>query len=147
MKKYLIGLVLLTFGASVSAEECAAVVESNDMMQFNVNAMTVPASCESYTVTLKHVGQIPKQAMGHNWVLSTTANVQEIVNLSFGAGLENNYLPPGDDRVLAATKVIGGGEEDSVTFDVSMLSADESYTFFCSFPGHYAVMKGTLTVK
>ena len=42
------------------------------------------------------------------------------------------------------TKVIGGGESDSVTFDVSKLAAGQDYTYFCSFPGHFAMMKGTL---
>ena len=45
------------------------------------------------------------------------------------------------------TDVIGGGEETAVTFDVKALAAGEDYTFFCSFPGHIGVMKGTLTVK
>ncbi|MNR67194.1 Azurin [compost metagenome] len=49
-----------------------------------------------------------------------------------------------DARVIAHTKVIGGGQSDSVTFDVSKLAAGTDYTYFCSFPGHFALMKGTL---
>ena len=44
----------------------------------------------------------------------------------------------------AHTKIIGGGESDSVTFPVAKLAAADSYTFFCSFPGHSSIMKGTL---
>jgi azurin len=60
------------------------------------------------------------------------------------AGLDNNYIKPGDDRVIAHTKVVGGGESDSVTFDVAKLKAGQDYMFFCSYPGHAALMKGTL---
>ena len=63
------------------------------------------------------------------------------------AGAAADYLKADDARVIAHTKMIGGGESDSVTFPVSKLAAGESYVFFCSFPGHFALMKGTLTVK
>ena len=43
-----------------------------------------------------------------------------------------------------STKVLGPGESDSVTFSVKKLTATVSYTFFCSFPGHSGIMKGTL---
>jgi len=42
------------------------------------------------------------------------------------------------------SKIVGGGETDSVTFAVTKLGAADSYTYFCSFPGHSAIMKGTL---
>jgi azurin len=44
-------------------------------------------------------------------------------------------------------RVIGGGETDSVSFDVSKLKAGDSYAWFCSFPGHASIMKGTLTLS
>ncbi|MOA66788.1 Azurin [compost metagenome] len=63
------------------------------------------------------------------------------------AGIDKDYLKDGDARVIAHTKVIGAGENDSVTFDVSKLAAGEKYGFFCSFPGHISMMKGTVTLK
>ena len=43
--------------------------------------------------------------------------------------------------------MIGGGEESSVTFNLSALEAGQDYIFFCSFPGHYALMKGQFIVE
>lgn len=146
MKKLIVAMTVL-FSGFAFGEECAATIESNDMMQYNMSEMSAPASCESYTVTLKHTGTLPAQVMGHNWVLSKTADAQPIAGDGVSAGLDNDYIKPGDERVIAHTKVIGGGEETTVTFDVSKLSASESYTFFCSFPGHIGVMKGTLKVS
>ncbi|MCY1552809.1 Azurin [compost metagenome] len=62
------------------------------------------------------------------------------------AGLDKDYLKADDARIIAHTKMIGGGESDSVTFEVSKLAAGESYEFFCSFPGHVSMMKGTLAL-
>lgn len=126
------------------AAQCEQVIESNDAMQFNVKEMTVDKACTEFTVTLKHVGKLPKNAMGHNWVLTTQADLQPVANDGIAAGLDKDYLKADDARVLAHTKIIGGGETTSVTFDVAKLKAGENYAFFCSFPGHSSMMKGTL---
>lgn len=126
------------------AAQCETTIEGNDAMQFNVKEITVDKSCEKYTVHLKHVGKLPVAAMGHNWVLTKQADMQATATDGMAAGASNDYLKPGDDRIIAHTKLIGGGQEDSVTFDVSKLKAGEDYAYFCSFPGHWAVMKGTL---
>jgi azurin len=62
------------------------------------------------------------------------------------AGPTNNYVDPSDKRVIAHTKVVGGGESTSVTFPMSALKAGESYTYECTFPGHNGVMIGKLTI-
>ncbi|MCK2182531.1 azurin [Halomonas getboli] len=126
-------------------ESCQLTIEANDQMQFDQDAMSVPASCDEVTVTLEHTGQMQASVMGHNWVLSDTSDYQAVAQAGMNAGLENDYLPADDDRVLAATEVIGGGESTSVTFSTEGL-AGRDLTFFCSFPGHYSMMKGTFTV-
>lgn len=126
------------------AATCDTTVEANDAMQFNVSEITIDKSCKEFTVNLKHVGKLPAAAMGHNWVLAKQADMQGVATDGIAAGLDNNYVKPGDTRVIAHTKVVGGGQSDSVKFDVSKLTAGENYEFFCSFPGHSAIMKGTL---
>ena len=84
--------------------------------------------------------------MGHNWVLSTAADVQGIATDGIASGAAGSYLKAGDARVLASTSLIGGGESTSVTFSVADIAAGE-YTFFCSFPGHWGVMKGTFKLS
>ena len=129
-----------------AADSCEQVIEGNDMLQFNLKEMKVSAACDSVTVTLKHTGVMAAEVMGHNWVLTTDSDFMPVATAAAGAGLENNYVPVGDDRVLSATSIIGGGEETSVTFSIGSLSAGDDYTFFCSFPGHYAIMKGSFKV-
>ncbi|AQZ35142.1 azurin [Pseudomonas sp. LPH1] len=128
------------------AAECAVDVESTDRMTFNTQAISVSKSCKTFTVNLKHTGSLPKTAMGHNWVLSKTADMPGVATDGISAGPDASYLKAGDERVIAHTDLIGGGESTSVTFDVSKLAAGEDYSFFCSFPGHYSLMKGSLAL-
>ena len=128
------------------AAECAVDVESTDQMSFNTQAISVSKSCKTFTVNLKHTGSLPKTAMGHNWVLSKTADMPGVATDGISAGPDASYLKAGDERVIAYTDLIGGGESTSVTFDVSKLAAGEDYSFFCSFPGHYSLMKGSLAL-
>ena len=147
MKKTLMTLALLAAGgiaAPAMAADCAVTVEGNDQMQFNVKNIEVPKSCKSYTVTLKHVGKMPKSSMGHNMVLTTTADATATAADGMKAGAAADYVKAGDTRVIAHTKVIGGGEATSMTIDVAKLKAGTDYTYFCSFPGHSFIMKGAL---
>jgi azurin len=139
---------LVAAGPLLAADAaCSVEIEGTDTMQFNKTSIEVPQSCAEFEVTLKHVGKLPKAAMGHNWVLTSTAEMQAVATDGMTASLDNDHLKPGDTRVIAHTKMIGGGETTSVTVPVAKLKVGESYSFFCSFPGHWALMKGTLTVK
>jgi azurin len=138
---------LALLGSAVQAEECSITIDSTDQMRFDTDAMTIPSSCEEYTVNLTHSGNMAKNVMGHNWVLSKTSDLQGVAMDGMSAGLDNDYIKPGDERVIAHTKIIGAGETTSVTFDPSVLEVGGDYSFFCSFAGHYALMKGTVTVE
>ena len=85
--------------------------------------------------------------MGHNWVLSKTADAQNVAQTGWSEGLENNYLQKGDKRIIANTSVVGGGESASVEFNTTELEDGGDYTFFCSFVGHYFAMNGKFNVS
>lgn len=143
-------LLIATLGLSagaVSAQTCSVDIASTDAMKFDKDVIAVDKNCKDFTVNLTHSGKLAKKVMGHNWVLSEAANVQGAAIDGMKAGLENDYVKPDDARVIAFTEVIGGGEKTSVTFSVDKLDASAEYTFFCSFPGHWSVMRGTLSVK
>jgi len=144
----LVAVSLLTLASSqLMAAECKVDVDSTDQMSFNTKEITIDKSCKTFTVNLTHSGNLPKNVMGHNWVLSKSADMAGIAADGMGAGIDKNYLKEGDTRVIAHTKIIGAGEKDSVSFDVSKLTAGESYEFFCSFPGHNSMMKGAVLLK
>lgn len=127
-------------------QDCNQTIEGNDLIQFNLAEMRVSASCAEVTVTLRHVGMLPANAMGHNWVLAATSDYVAVAQAGQSAG-PPSFLPADDPRVIAATEIIGGGEQTSVTFDISDLEPGGDYTFFCSFPGHYVLMNGKFIIE
>ena len=136
-------LAALAMPRFAHADPCKLEISGNDQMQYDKHELAAPATCQEITVTLHHSGKLPKQAMGHDWVLVSAADVTAVANAGMGAGLANDYVAPGDKRVLAHTKVIGGGETTSVTFPTSILKPGGAYKYLCTFPGHYTTMNGT----
>jgi azurin len=124
------------------ADPCKLEISGNDQMQYDKQELSAPASCKEITVTLHHAGKLPREAMGHNWVLVSAVDFAAVANAGMGAGLPNDYVAPGDKRVLAHTKTIGGGDTTSVTFPSSLLKPGGSYKYLCTFPGHNALMHG-----
>jgi azurin len=127
-----------------SAEPCSVVIHSTDQMTYDLKTITVPQTCQRFTVSLKHTGTLPKNIMGHNWVLAKKEDIKGVTTDGAAAGEADDYIQPGDKRVLAHTRLIGGGETDSVTFDTDVLQAGQAYEFFCSYPFHSTMMKGGL---
>ena len=144
LRKFVVASAIALASLPAFAAECAVEVNSTDQMTFETKSIDVSKSCKTFTVTLKHTGTMPKQVMGHNWVLSKTADAQAIATDGIAAGVDNDYIKAGDERVIAHTKLIGGGETATVSFDVAKLEAGTPYEFFCSFPGHIGLMKGEL---
>jgi azurin len=124
-------------------EVLEVVIESNDQMKYNLDRIDVQAG-QTVRLTLKHVGQMAKEAMGHNWVLlAKGTDIAEFGGAS-AAAADNDYIPADlESQVIAHTSTIGGGEEVTIEF-----TAPEKgiYDFICSFPGHYSMMRGKFVV-
>tara|TARA_Y100000588_G_scaffold361036_1_gene421463 strand:- start:393 stop:845 length:453 start_codon:yes stop_codon:yes gene_type:complete len=148
MKKIniVISILILLQSNYLLAESCEQTIEGNDMLQFNLKEMSISSNCSEVTVILNHTGQLPANIMGHNWVLTNTNDFMAVAQAGGAAGPDAEYIPQGDSRVIAASSMIGGGETTSVTFSTNNLDASGDYTFFCSFPGHYAIMKGNFKI-
>lgn len=139
-------LVSLAAAPAMAADDaCELTITGNDQMQFDKDELSVPASCDEVTLTLEHSGEMDIETMGHNWVLTATEDYEDVAQAGMNEGLENDYLPQDDDRIIAHTEVIGGGDSTTITFSTDDL-ADRDLTFFCSFPGHYSIMKGSFNV-
>ncbi|HEU5135257.1 MAG TPA: azurin [Steroidobacteraceae bacterium] len=138
-----LSLVLAAPGAFAADKVCKVDIAGTDQMSFDKKEIAVAADCTEVEITLKHTGKMTVQQMGHNWVLSKTSDMQSVANDGLTAGVANDHIKKGDTRVIAYTKLIGGGQTTSVKFPTSALKKGEAYTYFCTFPGHVALMKGT----
>lgn len=132
--------------ASPADTACQTVVEAGDDMKYNKTEINISKSCKEYTITLKHMGTMPKAAMGHDLVIAKSEDVDGVAKDGAAAGAENDFIKAGDERIIAHTKLIGSGEEATVKVDTSKFSAGNKYEFFCTFPGHLAMMRGTVNL-
>ena len=124
-----------------NSKETVIIINSNDMMKFDQNELRVFEG-QKITLTLNHTGKMSKEIMGHNFVLlKKKTDLSDFAQRAMLAR-ENEYIPKGDETI-AYTKMIGGGESDTITFTAPEKG---SYTYICTFPGHYGLMKGVLIV-
>jgi len=142
----LAAISLLGIAGNVMAADkvCKIEITGSDQMQYDKKELAVAADCTQVELTLHHSGKLPAQAMGHNWVLAKSADMGGVVSDGISAPFADDHIKKGDARVIAHTKIVGGGQSASVTFPTSALKAGEAYSFFCTFPGHSALMKGVL---
>lgn len=135
---------LMLLAPVAHAKTCKIAIEANDQMQFNQNEIKIAADCTQVSLTLKHTGKLAANVMGHNWVLAKTSEFRSLAMAGGKASQADSYVPRGDARAIAFTKVLGGGESTTLTIPTSKLTRGGDYTFFCSFPGHWNMMKGKL---
>lgn len=119
------------------------VLESSDEMKFNKKKL-VTKEGNQVKLTLKHVGKMGKEVMGHNFVLLAKGTDIMVFGEKAVDTADNNYIPEGSDEVIVHTEMIGGGESTTITFDAPEKG---EYDFICSFPGHVALMKGKFIVE
>ena len=117
---------------------------ANDQMQYNLKTIEVTAG-STVRVNLKHIGQMAKNIMGHNFVLlKADVDLSEFAAAAISAK-DTDYVPKSkEDQVIAHTTMIGGGESTFVEFTAP---AAGTYKFLCTFPGHYVTMQGDFIVK
>jgi azurin len=136
--------VVLPTAANAADKVCKLAIAGNDLMQYDKQELVVAADCTSVELTLTHTGKLPKEAMGHNWVLVNTPDLSAVASSGMTAGIANNYIDKSDKKVLASTKLVGGGENAAVTFATSVLKKGGAYSYECTVPGHNSVMHGVL---
>ena len=103
-------LILLAAAALAHAEGCNIDLKTGDAMKYDQRTVAASASCTTITIHLAHTGKLPAAAMGHNVVIAPADVYQSVAQDGLAAGLAGNYVKAGDARIIAATKVIGGGE-------------------------------------
>ncbi|MFK2819485.1 azurin [Flavobacteriaceae sp. LMIT009] len=119
------------------------VIAGNDMMKFDKTEIRVKAG-KKVKLTLRHIGKMDVNVMGHNVVILKQG--VDVIAFAAKAATEkaNGYIPTDSKDVIAYTEMIGGGQTTTIEFDAP---AAGEYDFICSFPAHYAMMKGKFIVE
>jgi len=131
--------------SNIASAETAVTVKGDDTMRFDTTEITAKVG-EKITLTFENVGKLPKVAMGHNLVVLKPGSDIAAFAMAAMKAKDTEYVPTGEEKalVVAATKVLGPGETDSLEFTPT--EAGE-YPFLCSFPGHFSIMQGKIIVK
>ncbi|MGH8094403.1 MAG: plastocyanin/azurin family copper-binding protein [Chthoniobacterales bacterium] len=144
----LLALALVLPGCSHHAETGqpkTVEITGNDEMKFDVTHFEVKPG-QKVTLTLTNIGELPKDAMAHNWVLLKQGTDAAKLVAAGADHPETDYIPAAQAKqVLFKTKVLGPGESDTITLTAP--AEPGSYEYICSFPDHYTNgMKGVMTV-
>ena len=121
-------------------------ITAGDNMKFSVTSIEAKPG-EELKVVLTHVGQQPKEVMGHNWILLKKGTDVAAFDAAAVTAKDSDYIPASlSGEIIAHTSLLGPRKSDEANFKAPTEPGE--YPFLCSFPGHYQVgMKGTLTVK
>ncbi len=146
MKKLILTVLSVAMCQFAQAEDAKVEITGNDQMQFNTKTFEVTEG-QKVVLSFKHIGQLPAIAMGHNVVILKAGTAIPAFAAKCAPAKDNGYIPEDSEskeQMVAHTKLLGGGESDQITF-----TAPEAgdYPFICTFPGHFAIMQGVMTVK
>ena len=132
--------------AAAASATVTAEITANDSMKYSLTRIEARPGQE-VKVILTNLGNMPKAAMGHNWILlKKGTDPKAFVNAAVNAAA-TDYVPASmADSVIAHTKLLGPKQSDEVTFKAPTEPGE--YVFVCSFPAHFLTgMKGVLIVK
>lgn len=124
-------------------KEVSITINAGDDMKYDLAEIKVKEG-QTVKITLNHTGKLAKEAMGHNWALLAQGTIVSDFATKAMQAKDTDYIPAGATEVIVHTKLIGGGQSDTIEFQAP---AKGVYEFICTFPGHSAVMKGTFYVE
>ncbi len=125
--------------AAPAAKVDLEIASVGDTMYFDKKTLTVPTGAEVH-LTLKNNGKLA--VMQHNWVLVKKGAEAKVALAGMEKAPDAGFVVPSSD-VLAYTPLAPPQKTVEVTFTAP---APGDYPYICTFPGHYVVMKGVLTV-
>ena len=115
------------------------VAAEGETLTFDTESLSASSGSE-ITITFDN----PSVNNSHNLVIVQDGTKDAVAADGTPAGPANNWVAPGDSRVIANTALLGPGESGDVTFTAPVPG---TYQFVCTFPGHNFTMFGDFTVE
>ena len=110
-----------------------------ETLAFNTDTITAISGAE-VTITFTN----PSANNQHNLVIVQDGTKDAVAADGTTAGPANDWVPPGDSRVIANTSLLSPGATGEVTFTAP---APGTYQFVCTFPAHNFTMFGNFVVN
>ncbi len=131
-----------TFKANPERDTVHVLLTGNDKKQYNISQIEVYDG-QTVVLVFKHVGTAPKGTMGHNFTLLEKGTSVPQFAMRVSKLKQHDYLPKNGQNIIAHTRLLGGGQSDTITFKAPEIG---SYDYLCTFPGHHTTMKGKFIV-
>lgn len=149
LRKVVLGIVALGISSQAFAgDPVTEITITTDKMQFlyDVKEFTVKAGTTVKITLIVPADAIPQP---HNIVFAKPGQEAALIQgamalMADPEGMAKGYVPENPDVVLAASKLIQPGGTDIMELEVP--AEPGLYPYLCTFPGHFALMKGMMTV-
>lgn len=153
MKKILTLLAVVTLAGtfqSRAADEVAEITLTADKIQFifDIKEFTVKAGQKVKLTLVNPAESVTRQP--HN-VLIVKPGKKDVVGMAANAGLTDpefmttkNAIPESED-ILFHSKLVQPGAEETIEFEAP--SEPGEYPYICTYPGHWMLMNGVMTVE
>ena len=112
-----------------------------DQMAFDQEKLEVNSGSQ---ITLRFKNAASPNGMVHNAVVVKSSDATAVGLDAIASNNPATWLKPNDARVIAATKLVKGGDSSDVVFDAP---SPGNYVIICTFPGHHTLMQTVLVVK
>ena len=139
MKKLCILLTFLISGCSAPKQAVITITPDGNKMSYLVKEFTVKKE-QSVKLIMNNTADV--EIMKHNVVIiSDDSKIDEIGQQALTS---SGYIPD-NEAIIAATPMADAGKKTETTFIAP--SKAGKYTFICTYPGHYVMMRGVMIVE
>ena len=140
MKNFIYIFILCVLSGCFGPKNITITIQPDgNSMAYQTKEFTVKADQEVILI-MKNTATV--EVMKHNVViLSDSTKVNEVGQKAMSA---EGYIP-NHPAIIAATPMADAGAQTQVTFKAP--SKPGKYTYICTYPGHYMMMKGVMIVN
>ncbi|MEM0963683.1 MAG: plastocyanin/azurin family copper-binding protein [Bacteroidota bacterium] len=135
-------LLVLALSACGGGDGTITIQPVGNEMRYAQTEFTVSAG-EPVTLVFENTADSP--AMIHNIVVLNSDDTEDVDRVGIAAisAADTDFVPD-DPAILAHTALSNPGETVQVTFTAP--AEPGRYRYICTYPGHYALMQGTMIV-
>lgn len=128
--------------AGAPALEITIKPDNANPLAYDTKAITAKAG---QTIKLTFTNTHPTLPQPHNIVIGKLGTKDKMMTIAMSGMtlVDKGYIPDSPD-ILAHTKLLQPGQSETIEFTVP---AAGEYPYFCTFPGHVAIMNGVLTAQ
>jgi len=128
--------------AGAPALEITIKPDNANPLAYDTKAITAKAGQK---IKLTFTNTHPTLPQPHNIVIGKLGTKDKMMTIAMSGMtlVDKGYIPDSPD-ILAHTKLLQPGQSETIEFTVP---AAGEYPYFCTFPGHVAIMNGVLTAQ